>query len=240
MVLCWVAYLLDEHFSGTGGDSSFGCFLFLLFLWAVAATARITTKQVTNFIPSRIFHPTAQNISNYHSGLKEEEQIIISLVWTVLLWNILALVLATQKLLVGTLPHTDLTKTGNNFYGVKLYSQGRELAQSKVITAATVIRGKFYLVNTNLLTGWCGFYCQVIARSIYMLEGCWCSSLAGPGWLVGCPGGCCSQSQHPDGVWPISYQAIIPNTRWPDRTTVLTKSWAAVQLSRAWPGDGER
>ena len=33
---------------------------------------------------------------------------------------------------VGTLPDTDLTKTGNNFYGVKLYSQGRELAQSKV------------------------------------------------------------------------------------------------------------
>ena len=32
MVLYWVAYLLDEHFSGTGGDSSFGCFLFLLFL----------------------------------------------------------------------------------------------------------------------------------------------------------------------------------------------------------------
>ena len=64
----------------------------------------------------------------------------------------MALVLGTQKLLVGTLPDTDLTKTGNNFYGVKLYSQGRELAQSKVITAATVIRGKFYLVNTNLLT----------------------------------------------------------------------------------------
>ena len=62
--------LLDEHFSGVGGDSSFGCFLFLLFLWAVAATARITTKQVTNFIPSRIFHPTAHNISNYHSALE--------------------------------------------------------------------------------------------------------------------------------------------------------------------------
>ena len=65
----------------------------------------------------------------------------------------MALLLGTQKLLVGTLPDTDLTKTGNNFYGVKLYSQGRELAQSKVSSvAATVIRGKFYVVNTNLLT----------------------------------------------------------------------------------------
>ena len=54
---------------------------------------------------------------------------------------------------LSSLPDTDLTKTGNNFYGVKLYSQGRELAQSKVSSvAATVIRGKFYVVNTNLLT----------------------------------------------------------------------------------------
>ena len=46
--------LLDEHFSGTGRDSSFDCLLCLV-LRAVAMTARTTTKQDTNFIPKSIF-----------------------------------------------------------------------------------------------------------------------------------------------------------------------------------------
>ena len=53
--------LLDEHFSGTGRDSSFDCLLCLL-LSAVAITARITTKQATVFIPHWTVLPTAQNI----------------------------------------------------------------------------------------------------------------------------------------------------------------------------------
>ena len=53
--------LLDEHFSGTGTESSLFCLLCLV-LRAVAITARITTKQATVFIPHWTVLPTAQNI----------------------------------------------------------------------------------------------------------------------------------------------------------------------------------
>ena len=60
-----------------------------------------------------------------------------------------------------------------------------------------------------------------------------------PGWLVGCPGGCCC-SQHPDGVWPISYHTKYEMTRQDHSFDEILSSSTVISGLAWWWGEIRR